>query len=588
MPLKTKSVIHVKSFAQKYKIPVRIVLLLLSTFLSLGYWPTTNITYATSCPNLKIIFARGSGGKRYTNEDYIVFKNTLENKLKTSHLTYEFDDLDYPAISINTKEGHLGTLLGAYFGGGDAYDFGESVKKGAKKLSNIINNNKCSNTKYVLAGYSQGAIVVLNALDNVDPNKITYAATFGDPKIYLPEGRGFIPAACSGKNLSSYRIYVPDCRAHKGILGAKKPYIKTAYNNKFGTWCNKHDIICSSHYIIQDHTHYIEDDIYESASRYIFGKIAADFGFKNPYTSLNDVAILINSTPPTFDSLLEYTSAANELAYRILEFGGRVAIYDYHGSGSSIIPTERCNFDSCHSDNLKIILDDIIRDAHPQNSNPLLSSSLHTMRQLNWRFGATKSLVIFTNDNYQTPDANGTKFYDVYKLSRQIDPVNFYIVTNPELTNSYQSLTDATAGAVISTEQDMMNLPDKIVSRLDFLPQVEEEYEDENYNNDIPTLEINETKIVSNSEVSISFSSTGTKTIVILNDAILGITSETKFHLTEIKDNQMNTITLVPLNENRRGEPVSIPIKFNKNNSKEQITPNIFIPKAPNTGRQQV
>ena len=88
----------------------------------------------------------------------------------------------------------------------------------------MVNSASCPGTKYVVGGYSQGAMVVSKALGSLNADRIIYAATFGDPKIYLPEGKGILPAACRGENLSDYRMYVPDCQAYKGLLGAYVPY----------------------------------------------------------------------------------------------------------------------------------------------------------------------------------------------------------------------------------------------------------------------------------------------------------------------------------------------------------------------------
>ena len=42
---------------------------------------------AESCPDVKIIFARGSGGERWTDQNYLAFKDELSEKLK---LLYAF------------------------------------------------------------------------------------------------------------------------------------------------------------------------------------------------------------------------------------------------------------------------------------------------------------------------------------------------------------------------------------------------------------------------------------------------------------------------------------------------------------------
>jgi len=77
---------------------------------------------ATSCPDLKIVFLRGSGASRGDNEDYLTFKTALEDKLSFIDVAYEFDDLDYPAIGVGAD--NISVAVGAYLGSGDAYKFG--------------------------------------------------------------------------------------------------------------------------------------------------------------------------------------------------------------------------------------------------------------------------------------------------------------------------------------------------------------------------------------------------------------------------------------------------------------------------------
>lgn len=546
---------------------------------------------AASCPDLKIIFARGSGGERFTSGDYLDFKSAMETKLAMTDLKYEFDDLDYPAVSVDIGEGHLGTLLGAYFGSGEAYEFGDSVRKGINSLAENINSDVCRNTKYVLAGYSQGALVVLNSLSRISPEKIVFVATFGDPKIYLPEGAGLVPSACAGRNLSEYRVYVPDCRAYKGIMGAKDPYVSTGYEGKVGTWCNKYDVMCSSYFSVSSHTSYESDGLYEDASRYIFSKIGAEFGISNQYTSPHDTAILIDSTGSMSGLIARYKAEALRLAEKTLEAGGRVALYDYRDLGDGYEPVERCNFETCNLANFQAGLEAIEVDGGGDTPESLLSASLHVMKQLNWKFGSTKSLVILTDAGYHSPDLDGTTFYDVQKLSKQIDPVNFYIIT-PEI-EEYFSLAEATGGAVASSVDDLSALTDTIMERYDSLPRVEEEFEDEVYNNDLPEITINEVKRITGDSVKISFENSGEAAVVILNDGIVGTTYEKEFVIAGLKNDVENTIILVPLSATRRGEGVEVNLDGVGDNEKDDLKDaselekdsGVIIPKAPNTGR---
>lgn len=148
-----------------------------------------HIVQAVGCPNVRAVFARGSGETRWTGENYLAFKEAIETKLKTTTLSYDFIDLDYPAIGVND----LSVLVGAYIGAGEAYEFGDSVNVGLKNLREMINSTSCPGTKYVLGGYSQGGMLVINNLKNVSPDKIIYVATFGDPKYICRKEKDYFP-----------------------------------------------------------------------------------------------------------------------------------------------------------------------------------------------------------------------------------------------------------------------------------------------------------------------------------------------------------------------------------------------------------
>ena len=310
--------------AKNKKIKFRFLLMAM-TIVGLSL-PNKMAVQAESCPDVRIIFVRGSGAEQNTSDDYLNYKSTIEEKLKTVDLSYEFLDLDYPAVGVGID--NLGVTAGAYFGSGDAYEFGNSVNAGVERLKHVVNST-CTNTKYVIGGYSQGAMVVSKSLGSLIPERVIYAATFGDPKIYLPEGNGLIPAACMGKNLSDYRMYVPDCLAYKGLLGAYAPYEPEAYVGKLGTWCNKHDLFCSSHFSISDHVSYVSENLYEDASRVIFDKITKHFGIENNLTSPHDTAFLIDSTGSMASMIERYKAEALRLATETLDADGRVALYDY-------------------------------------------------------------------------------------------------------------------------------------------------------------------------------------------------------------------------------------------------------------------
>lgn len=573
------------------KIKVRYLVVAAMLTLLTGFLPKQNIS-AKSCPDVKIIFARGSGAEKDTNDSYLDFKSTIESKLSTISLAYEFEDLDYPAIGIDD----MSVLLGAYFGAGEAYEFGDSVNTGVDKLTSEINNSSCTNTKYVIAGYSQGAMVVSKSLGSLNSDKIIYAATFGDPKIYLPEGGGIFPAACRNENLSDYRMYVPDCQAYKGLLGAYVPYEPSEYTGKVGTWCNKKDLFCSSHFSISDHTSYVSDKLYEDASRVIFDKITDYFGIENHISSPHDTAFLIDSTGSMSSMIEKYKAEALRLATQTLESGGRVALYDYRDLSDPYEPVERCNFETCTLDTFTNGLSGIKANNGGDTPESLLSASLHVMNTLNWKYGSTKSLVVLTDANYLSPDRDGVKFEDVVKLSKKIDPVNFYIITNSRFAFYYDSLAEATDGKVVTNFDELNLLTDYIMERYDSLPRVEESEEME----DRPFIEYAGVQQISQSEVKINLVTSGTKTIVILNDLVLGITEETEFTIHGLDSSVQNMLTLVPVLNDTKGEALEINLELDSgyrennkipstgNNEDEIILENAgpVIPKTPNTGKK--
>ncbi|MBR3236260.1 cutinase family protein [Candidatus Saccharibacteria bacterium] len=558
------------SGGQKFIIRIRYFAMTLALLFSVSV-PQITVT-AASCPDLRIVFARGSGGERWKDKNYLEFKKTIETKLQTTSLKYEFVDLDYPAVGIGFDK--LDVTLGAFFGRGDAYEFGDSVNKGVSALQKIVNAGKCPNTKYVLGGYSQGAMVVSKALGSLNADRIIYAATFGDPKIYLPEGKGAIPAACRGENLSDYRVYVPDCQAYKGMLGAYIPYEPNAFKGKVGTWCNKRDAFCSSHLNFDDHTSYISDNLYEDASRVIFDKITKAYGIKNNISSPHDTAILIDSTGSMSSMIEQYKNEALRLAKETFESGGRVALYDYRDLEDPYTPVQRCDFNTCTLEKFQSELGEIQVDGGGDTPESLLSASFHVMSNLRWKYGSTKSLVVLTDANFLAPDRDGMTFDEVVALSKKIDPVNFYIITNDEHSEDYKLLAAATDGKVVTNFDELSLLTDYIMERYDSLPRVEESEVDRT----LPVLTVEETH--SSSDVAtVKFKNTGTKAIVALNDRILGITNEHEVTINGLDSNTENVLTLVPLGDDVRGEAVNIKLSLE---TFEETLP--LIPKAPNTG----
>ncbi|MBR5027164.1 cutinase family protein [Candidatus Saccharibacteria bacterium] len=546
--------------------------ILIASLIVVGIPTNSRHVNASDCKDLKIIFARGSGEEQNTNKSYQAFKTSLEEKLKTTALSYDFVDLEYPAIAVTED---LFVALGAIFGGGSSYAFGDSVNMGINNLVSQINTS-CEKTKFVLAGYSQGAIVVINSLNKLSSGKLIYAATFGDPKLYLPEGAGLFPAACRNQNLSNYRIYVPDCFAYSGLLGGTNPYQTESYIDKLGTWCNKMDIMCSSHFSISNHVSYVEDNLYEDAARIIFSKVAKFFDIKSNIASPHDTAILLDTTGSMGPMILKYKDETVRLATETLNAGGRVALFEYRDLDDPFKLVEHCNYESCTLEKFIKAIDNIEVTGGGDEPESLLSASLHVMRNLNWQRGATKSLVVLTDAGFLSPDRDGTTYRQVVEMSRKIDPVNFYIITEDYNEEKYLALAEDTDGKVVTNFDELSLLTDYIIERADSLPKVEV-VETEFIK---PTLEVHNVTRIADGSFKINLLSSTGKTLVILNDAVLGVTAENEFTITDIDTSRTNTLSLVPISDSGRGDAVIITLDQPLN----EPEPELPILKAPNTG----
>lgn len=321
--------------------------------------PSTVTAESNSCKDVSFIFARGSGQTVKTGPDYLAFRDSVESAIKDLNISYNFYDLgsrningnQYPAISIES----LTTSTGAIVSAGEANKFGESVKAGRAELISLVANtaNACPNTKFVFGGFSQGGMVVSSAIKSIKPSKIIYAATFGDPKLYLPEGKSSLfqtPDACNNKNLSRWRVNVPDCKVYEGILGAMNPYELPGFEEKLGVWCNDSDFMCGSHFdlshglsmdengILKAHLSY-KNGGYQEAAKIIAMKIKSEYsastndaqdqlGLTPEYeaTPLNSDVIVVK-TFNTGPNQYLFNEQLYSLSKAVINTGGNVALY---------------------------------------------------------------------------------------------------------------------------------------------------------------------------------------------------------------------------------------------------------------------
>lgn len=463
--------------------PKKILKRILYYFLAVVYIVGSNaITIfpvsAAECAAVEFVFARGSG-ESINGPSYQSWHTTIEQRMQSSPLSYHFyelgsssqDGYQYPATSVSGDSSGVINLIGAAISGGELFDFGKSVDKGEAELKAYISSvlTQCPNTKFVLGGYSQGAMLVARALSDLDASKIIYVATFGDPKLYLPEGKRHLlkkPDACYGRNLSDYRINVGDCYAYEGVLGSYRPYQPEDYSGKIGVWCNKNDIMCSSRLSVDNHTSYVTDNLYDEAASMIANKISEFFGVyaTTAPKALHEVAFLVDNTISMKQEQKKYKNAIGAFAERVIKSGGRIALYEFGDLAQNVKTLERCGF-GCEVDEFKREYNYIDANRGGDDPESALSGLMTTMNSLKWTNGATKSIVLLTDAGYHDPDFDGVTLDDVVERSLQIDPVNVYIIDTSSETDVYSELVERTNGGFIKTNCSADDLWGQIVSR---------------------------------------------------------------------------------------------------------------------------
>lgn len=437
---------------------------------------------AASCDDVKFIFARGSGEKLVDKSSQAWISN-ITTLIRDTGLSYSFYELgsrsyggyQYPAVSVSEGLSGIANLLGAAVSAGEAFEFGRSVEQGKGELKAYIDfvSTSCPNTKFVLGGYSQGAMVVSGTLGQLDNNKVIYAATFGDPKLYLPEGKAKsggrnrpLPDACRGVNLSNYRIYVPDCHTYEGVLGSYRPYQSTSYIGKLGTWCNKSDIMCSSGMSVSDHVSYVSEDLYGDAAELIRQKLSAAFpdAIMNTKRNNHNLIFLFDTTGSMSSNIDQYRDEAKKLAAEVYASGGRVALFEFRDLKEDFPTRELCDF-SCSEAEFAQALDVLETSGGGDANESLLSAVLTTMNAVTWQNGATKSIVALTDAGYHSPDHDGTTYVAVTERSLEIDPVNLYVITTSSNMSKYGQLTSATGGKVFNLHDNISLSSGQIFSR---------------------------------------------------------------------------------------------------------------------------
>lgn len=535
----------------------------------------------SNCKDVSFIFARGSGQKVKTGPDYLAFKSAVENKIADLNITYDFYDLgsrvidghQYPAVSIENPL----TATGAIVSAGDANRFGDSVKAGRAELISYVSNiaSACPETKFVFGGFSQGGMVISSAIKGINPNKIIYAATFGDPKLYLPEGKSSLfqtPDACKGQNLSRWRVDVPDCKVYEGVLGAMNPYELPGFEEKLGSWCNDADFMCGSRFdlshglsmdengILKAHLSY-KNGGYPKAAEIIAQKIKAtlskptdsnqeQLGLTPEYEAEplgNDVIVL--KTFNTGPNQYLFNEQLYSLSRAVITAGGSIGLYSLgYSTNEHKQAFEVCDFSSSleyiakYNERENRIQEDytVTKEAIFPNTEQLISN----IEGINPK---VKTVFVMSE---QAPDSTRQK--ETAAILRK-HGIYFYYYSP---VNQYSKLKDFFS----SVDGDVLYPGIASVDQ-------------------ISNIVVSHNKVKrdaalasTNANTTITIPLTSPYTYIVINDAPYGFTNQKTLTITDV-DAPLD-IKLVNIDE--QGNIIS--------KNEQNITPDSFVPLAPNTG----
>lgn len=410
------------------------------------------------CRPVIAIFARGSGQSLQADDATNFFKQ-LDNRLGKDNVLeielggYKYGDSQYPAVSVDPWA-HTVTDLVAGISRGYSGKYGDSVREGMSELIyRVVDlHYDCPNSKIVLGGYSQGAQVIGQALQAISTSKdiaeqIEFAALFGDPKLNLPEGRGFNPPACRKEQLSSWRRVVPDCDTDNGSLGARDPYIPDNMKNKVGLWCNDDDFVCGSTkapWTVSGHGKYHEPDgpidqaVLEIANRLqddiaLQGVSLVPDMFKIPSGHPDVMLVLENSNenmPAWYNFVIPTTFA---IADQVTERGGRVGLQTFNGCAK-----KGRTYSTPLSDNPGL-LEDTARSAwHMKPECDLSEDLIRTLTQIkdspDWKVNRNKMIIVIPKVPFSAQGIAATTI-----LNTQTD-LRLYSVEPDETDGSYGNL----------------------------------------------------------------------------------------------------------------------------------------------------
>lgn len=378
--------------------------------------------------------------------------------------------VSYPAVGVASGS-DLVNGAGALLGIGFLGEYSDSVSDGRKDTEAQIRtlHSICPRTRFILAGYSQGAQAVGDALQKMDSGLrklVATAAFFGDPY--------FNPGSWSARSSFDTNSY--------GLLGVRGEWPESLHNKVF-SYCHFHDIICNvseKHFggvLVRNYSDRAARTVahvtpaYRSVAQGGWGdadRAARDvvraLGVPLPpevYTGALDIAFVIDSTGSMSDEIDEVkdgvTSLVNQIAAVNSNF--QVALVDYKDE-----PDEDSDYQSRLDTTFTADIATFDRSLSNLEAEgggdeaESVYSGLMTALNLDWRAGARKLVIQIGDAPAKDPEpVTGYTLHDVQAKALAVDPATIDPIQSgddEDTATSFSAIASATGGTYLQIPEE--------------------------------------------------------------------------------------------------------------------------------------
>lgn len=388
----------------------------------------------------------------------------------------------------------------------------DSVTSGIRELHRTLRRQweLCgTSTRYVLAGYSQGADVVssylrgkiltrtyrtpvgtLKTRDFLGPSRqirgqIAAVSLVADPNHdpQDPESYSHLDSALADKGgLTGFRSGVPRdlvdatdslCLRDDPVCGqgtrkpelGEKELIHTVGYRDADRW----PVRC-----LVDGERTVDEDAVSCLADRVVMRLEVRNLAKHPLeretagTTGRDVAFFVDTTGSMQDDIDAALSFARNQADRVVALDGRVALVEYRDSGDAL-PAQVVTPFTNDLTEFQNGLSSLDADGGDDTPEGLLHALMLGFDDLEWQLGASKAAVVLTDAGFHEPDRTGGEtLAQVEARSLEIDPVNVFPVV--DVTGRYAELAARTSGEVVlnaggDTEAALASALENIASR---------------------------------------------------------------------------------------------------------------------------